>query len=275
MAERRMFSKSVTFSARFLRMPPTARLLYYDLGMQADDDGIVEAFTVMRTTGAADDDLRVLVTKGFIEILDQEDLISYITAWKQNNHIRIDRKRNSIYKHLLTGVLNDGQLADKRLTDVRQNDGQLADTCLTQDSIGEFRPDEVSLLEDKTDKTKRDYFSTGEDNENFALSSTERQNVVSIMCYLNSHASTDFKTNIIETQKLIVNHLRKGHTVKHFEKVIDEKCSQWLGNSKMEMYLRPQTLFGDKFEAYLDEAEARTKNTGFYKGDSDSLDDLF
>ena len=50
MAERRMFAKSVIGSGRFLQMPPTSRLLYYDLGMAADDDGIVEAFTVIRTT---------------------------------------------------------------------------------------------------------------------------------------------------------------------------------------------------------------------------------
>lgn len=50
MAERRMFAKSVINSARFLTMPPSSRLLYYDLGMAADDDGVVEAFTVMRTT---------------------------------------------------------------------------------------------------------------------------------------------------------------------------------------------------------------------------------
>lgn len=44
MAERRMFAKSVINSARFLTMPPSSRLLYYDLGMAADDDGVVEAF---------------------------------------------------------------------------------------------------------------------------------------------------------------------------------------------------------------------------------------
>lgn len=44
MAERRMFAKSVINSARFLTMTPSSRLLYYDLGMAADDDGVVEAF---------------------------------------------------------------------------------------------------------------------------------------------------------------------------------------------------------------------------------------
>ena len=90
MAERRMFAKAIIGSARFLRMPATSRLLYYDLGMDADDDGCVEAFSVMRKTGANDDDLRVLVSKGFVRILN-EDLVSHILDWKVNNQIRKDR----------------------------------------------------------------------------------------------------------------------------------------------------------------------------------------
>lgn len=100
MAERRMFARSIIGSARFLRMPPTSRLLYYDLGMEADDDGCVEAFTVMRKTGAAEDDLRVLVSKGFVKILN-DDLVSVIMDWKINNYIQKDRYHPSIYAQLL------------------------------------------------------------------------------------------------------------------------------------------------------------------------------
>ena len=106
MAERRMFAKSVINSARFLTMPPSSRLLYYDLGMAADDDGVVEAFTVMRTTGAANDDLRVLVSKGFVSLLNDE-LVAYITDWSTNNQIRKDRYQPSVYKNLLV-KLGDG-----------------------------------------------------------------------------------------------------------------------------------------------------------------------
>ena len=97
MAERRMFAKSIIGSARFLRMPPTSRLLYYDLGMAADDDGIVEAFSVMRTTGANEDDLRVLASNGFVRVLN-EDLVTYITDLSRNNYIQKDRYRPSIYR---------------------------------------------------------------------------------------------------------------------------------------------------------------------------------
>lgn len=107
-----MFSKAVINSARFLTMPPSSRLLYYDLGMAADDDGVVEAFTVMRLTGAVEDDLKVLVSKGFVALLNTE-LVAFITDWSRNNQIRKDRYTPSIYKELLVR-LNAGGL---RLTD--------------------------------------------------------------------------------------------------------------------------------------------------------------
>lgn len=100
MASRRMFSKEIIGAARFLRMPSSCRLLYYDLGMQADDDGVVEAWSVMRMTGATEDDLRVLVAKGFVRVLN-EDLVTYIMDWKRNNLIKKDRYQPSLYKDLL------------------------------------------------------------------------------------------------------------------------------------------------------------------------------
>lgn len=103
MAERRMFSKKVISSGRFLRMPATARLLYYDLGMHADDDGVVEAFSVLQSTHAAEDDLRVLVSKGFVRILN-DDLVSLIMDWKINNLIKKDRYKPSYYADLIDGT---------------------------------------------------------------------------------------------------------------------------------------------------------------------------
>ena len=101
MAEKRMFSKKLTNTGRFLRMPVSARLLYYELGMEADDDGVAEAFRVIRAVGVSEDDLNILVAKGFVTILDQEDLVVHITDWKTNNSIRSDRYTPSIYRNLL------------------------------------------------------------------------------------------------------------------------------------------------------------------------------
>lgn len=140
MAERRMFARAVTGGARFLRMPVTSRLLYYDLGMAADDDGCVEAFAVMRMTGATEDDLKVLVSKGFVKILN-DDLVSLILDWKVNNYIQKDRYHPSIYAKLL----NDQSVDTECIQDVSNLDTQvrLGKTSIGKASIGKASTGEV------------------------------------------------------------------------------------------------------------------------------------
>lgn len=88
MVERRMFSKRIVSSARFLRMPVSTRELYFQLGMNAADDGVVEAYVVMRQVLANTDDLKI---KGFVKVLN-DDLVTYIVDWCENNHIVSDRE---------------------------------------------------------------------------------------------------------------------------------------------------------------------------------------
>lgn len=113
MAIRRMFSKRVIESARFLKMPLTTQALYFHLGMRADDDGVVEAYSVVKMVGASEDDLKVLVSKGLVQVLN-EDLVTYITDWTENNQIRPDRKIDSIYKDLLLRMNPEVTLIEKR-----------------------------------------------------------------------------------------------------------------------------------------------------------------
>lgn len=138
MANRRMFAKSVTGSARFLRMPMSARLLYYDLGMQADDEGVVEAFAVMRMTGASEDDLRVLAERGFVKVLN-EDLVTLIADWKTNNLIKKDRYNDSVYHALLEGFQNGTQMEPTWNPSGTQMEPQvrLGKDSIGKDSIGE------------------------------------------------------------------------------------------------------------------------------------------
>lgn len=121
MATRRMFSNRIIDSAKFLKMPSSSRLLYYDLGMKADDDGVVEAFNVLKSTGATEDDLRVLISKGFVQVLN-DDLVTYITDWRENNKLRADRKIDSIYKDLVLQVLPTEQLLPAKTRTDRNHD---------------------------------------------------------------------------------------------------------------------------------------------------------
>ena len=128
MAERRMFSRRIIESARFLRMPISAQALYFHLGMQADDDGIVESFKVLRMIGANEDDLRVLVGKGFAIILN-EDLVTYLPDWTEHNHIRADRRSESPYRELLLQIVPDANLIEKKeRSDKRKNENSEPNT---------------------------------------------------------------------------------------------------------------------------------------------------
>ena len=97
MAERRMFAKTIIDSDAFLDMPTSARLLYYDLGMRADDDGFVNSpKKIIRMTGASDDDLSVLIAKKFI--IPFENGIVVIKHWRIHNYIRKDTYNETAYK---------------------------------------------------------------------------------------------------------------------------------------------------------------------------------
>lgn len=70
--------------------------------------------------------------------------------------------------------------------------------------------------------------------------------------YLNSKAGTKYKSSSKNTTKHIQARIREGYTLEDFKTVIDKKCSEWL-NTDMEKYLCPETLFGSKFEKYLNQ----------------------
>lgn len=80
-----------------------------------------------------------------------------------------------------------------------------------------------------------------------------------IVDYLNSKAGTNYRSTTPKTQKLINARMSEGFKVDDFKAVIDKKCADWL-KTDMEKYLRPETLFGTKFEGYLNEKQGRNES---------------
>ena len=95
-----MISKTVTQTQRFLRLPLEAQALYFHLIQNSDDDGVVEAFPVVRMIGVSEDSLGLLIIKDFIRPLNEE-MVYFITDFHEQNTVRKDRYSPSIYKHLL------------------------------------------------------------------------------------------------------------------------------------------------------------------------------
>jgi len=155
MAQRRMFNKSITSSSRFIMMPPTSRLLYYDLGMNADDDGFCEHFVIMKMTDATPDDLRILQTRGLVKVFDDKVLI--IRNWKENNYLQKDRYTPSRY-------LEEYRQELKLLaTDKKSEDTPLYTKCIQDVDTGKVRIGKDSIGKVRIGKERK-----GKDSKNIA-----------------------------------------------------------------------------------------------------------
>ena len=76
-----------------------------------------------------------------------------------------------------------------------------------------------------------------------------------IVDYLNEKTGKQFRASASETYRPIMARLKEGYKIEDFKKVIDIKCLEWLNNETMNVYLRPQTLFGSKFQSYLNQKQ--------------------
>lgn len=103
------------------------------------------------------------------------------------------------------------------------------------------------------------YHDTGNESSNESF----KEQLSEIITYLNEKTESTFKASTKKTQSCIRARLSEGFTVEDFKTVIDKKCAEWLVDEKMSKYLRPETLFGTKFEGYLNQKIAgRTGSDG-------------
>lgn len=79
-----------------------------------------------------------------------------------------------------------------------------------------------------------------------------------ILDYLNEKCETHYRLTNKKTESLVNARLNDGFTVEDFKKVIDNKAAEWKDNPQMCQYLRPDTLFGTKFESYLNQKAVAT-----------------
>lgn len=82
-----------------------------------------------------------------------------------------------------------------------------------------------------------------------------------IIDYLNSRCGTRYTEKNKQTKESIHARLEEKFTEEDFYTVIDKKCNEWIG-TEMERYLRPQTLFGTKFESYLNQNIVKEQKNG-------------
>ena len=229
MRNKRMFSLDVVDTDVFLDMPVTSQALYFHLGMRADDDGFVSSpKKIIKTSGCNIDDLQVLISKHFI--IPFESGVIVITDWKTNNYLRPDRYNETrcvSEKKMLT--INNGKY--ELTTDCTASGIPNVNQCVTQKRI------------------------ETEENKYIVEQSPTSYPFQEVIEYLNQKTGKKFKAGSKANQKHIKARLSEGFTLEDFKRVIDLKCEEWSG-SQMDMYLRPETLFGSKFDSYLNACPA-------------------
>jgi len=110
----------------------------------------------------------------------------------------------------------------------------------------------VELMEEEAEEIAPTQHPIGETPEENPSETTDIP-YNEIITYLNGRTDKNFKATVRKTQELIRARWKEHHHFADFKKVIDTKTMQWINDPDMNKYLRPETLFGTKFEAYLNE----------------------
>lgn len=242
MAQRRMFNRAITESDAFIDMPLSAQALYFHLGMETDDDGfVVSPKRIQRALDAADEDMRRLVARGFVIPFETGTLV--ITHHKANNTLRNDRykptlctEERGLLESLPSGAyaLRESILPVQgivRTVGIPSGNQMETDGC---PNITEHNPTEP----------RNDTSSDEPDSPSI---------VADVVKYLNQRTGRSFRAATKATARHIGARAAEGYRFDDFQRVIDRKASQWENDPNMSRYLRPETLFGPKFEAYLNE----------------------
>lgn len=243
MAERRMMSKKIIDTDNFLDMPQSTQCLYFHLLLRADDDGFIQSpKSIMRITGCKDDDLKLLIAKGFV--IGFETGVIVIRHWRIHNYVQSDRYskselqeakcvelKNKVYEVVEQPINPDNTCMDTKCI---QN-GYNLDTQIRIDKIREEENRIETICHVSHDDVDKSHFE--------------------IIEYLNLKTGSKFKPTTKPYVQAIRSRLKEGYTVDDFKTVIDKKCREWQG-TKLEKYLTPKTLFAPShFDTYLNSNE--------------------
>ena len=209
--------------------------------MSADDDGFVgNPKTIKLISGATDDDLKILIAKQFIIPFDSGVIV--IKDWKIHNYIQKDRYNQTQYldekKQLL---VEENGTYTKCIQDVSSLDTQVR-LGKSKDRLGKNN----NTMSDKSD----DVIPYSE-----------------IISYLNEKTGRSFRTTEAH-KRFIKARWNENYKLDDFKRVVDNKVADWTGKTingqPAEKYLQPSTLFGTKFDNYLNQTPMRQEQAQPY-----------
>ena len=194
---------------------------------------------------------------------------STIENVKDNTTLTDKRQRSAL------NALKDAGIVDVKLAGlpakryIRINEKQLAQVLLN--NTGESGA--ASFAEMAEQGAANTPANNNKTNSN--KNSNNKEIYIAVCDYLNTKTGQKFRSTSKDTQQHINARLDEGFTVDDFKRVIDNMCADWT-NTEWEKYLRPSTLFGRKFENYLNrKPQSKGRNGIAVNGSPSDLDGVF
>jgi len=162
---------------------------------------------------------------------EQKDLILGIVEYMfQDKEPKLNERQNKIFTNL------------KRPLDISKQRRKVSSNSKSNKNQKEIK---IKSNENQKEITSNDVYVYVNVNVNNIIKE--------VIDYLNLKTNKKYKYNTSNTVKHIKARLNEGYILEDFKKVIDTKCLEWLNDKKMNQYLRPDTLFGTKFESYFNQ----------------------
>ncbi|MHB8568998.1 MAG: phage replisome organizer N-terminal domain-containing protein [Metallibacterium sp.] len=176
--------------------------------------------------------------------------VKAITEMKEN-------RKNRNTRYYLNKKNKQAQIGDNKEYDDDNDEFKTSNKTplrqsLDNDKTGQIRIEKEKRIEKEEEKKEIKENTKDNTKDNTNILSGKPDEVSEIINYLNQVLKTKYR-NIKQTTILIKARLKEGFTVDDFKTVIDKKNNEWGLNDKMAQYLRPETLFSNKFESYLNQ----------------------
>jgi len=193
---------------------------------------------------------------------EQQELLLAITKFMfEDVEPTLNDKQTKIFNNLRR-PLEKSKKRSKCGSITKSNENQEENETKTKENQKEIKTKSNENQKENESKTHQDVnvIVNVNDNVDVNVNKITIAEIKGIIEYLNIKSNSHYKYSTDKTQTLIKARIKDGFTLDDFKIVIDKKCEEWLGTD-FEKFLRPETLFSNKFEGYLNQKITAKKKT--------------
>ncbi len=193
---------------------------------------------------------------------EQQELLLAITKFMfEDVEPTLNDKQTKIFNNLRR-PLEKSKKRSKCGSITKSNENQEENETKAKENQKEIKIKSNENQKENENKTHQDVnvIVNVNDNVDVNVKKISLEEIKGIVEYLNIKSNSHYKYSTDKTQTLIKARIKDGFTLDDFKIVIDKKCEEWLGTD-FEKFLRPETLFSNKFEGYLNQKITAKKKT--------------